>query len=285
MSSMEAKPNWRKILQWKLTVLVILAPMAWVMTGVLGFPDVFRMMFVFYVFLGTAIFILLDVPLPKEVTGPKAGIYFGIFFLAVVALVYTVGHLWPQFSRANEEAGIGRKTKMFRDEIAAAPSLEKRAKDLSAKADEILARLNQLQAAGRGLDLGEFQIDNVKLSRGPDLSSLDPADVVGRGKLVYQDHECYNCHKIGGQGGKKRGPKLDNMGNLVTAAQLKDKIFNPKAWYADGYEERKKDKMPDNYPDVMSEPELEALVSYLMTLKDASVDTPKPVFPPGYAVK
>jgi mono/diheme cytochrome c family protein len=106
-------------------------------------------------------------------------------------------------------------------------------------------------------------------------------DLVERGKLVYQDHECYNCHKVGGKGGKKRGPVLDNIGNLATAEQLKKKIFDPTAWKAEGYEKRTKDKMPDKYPDVMSEEELEALVTYLLTLKDSSVDTPKPVFPPG----
>jgi cytochrome c1 len=39
--------------------------------------------------------------------------------------------------------------------------------------------------------------------------------------------------------------------------------------------------MPDKYPDVMSDEELEALVAYLMTLKNPAVKTPKPVFPSG----
>ena len=42
---------------------------------------------------------------------------------------------------------------------------------------------------------------------------------------------------------------------------------------------RKKDKMPDKYPDVMSDDELEWLSLYMMTLKDESVETPKPIYP------
>jgi mono/diheme cytochrome c family protein len=117
------------------------------------------------------------------------------------------------------------------------------------------------------------------------IKDLTPEQLVERGKLVYQDHECYNCHKVGGKGGKKRGPQLDNIGNLVTQAQLKDKIFNPTVWKAEGFEKRTKDEMPDKFAEVMSEEELHALATYLLTLKNPSVDTPKPIFPPGYAVK
>jgi mono/diheme cytochrome c family protein len=112
-------------------------------------------------------------------------------------------------------------------------------------------------------------------------------DLVARGKLVFQDHECYNCHQVGGKKSKKRGPVLENIGNLATEAQLKDKIFHPKVWYAKGFEKQAegKDKMPDKFEEVMSDEELHALVAYLLTLKNPASDTPEPVFPPGYSVK
>jgi cbb3-type cytochrome oxidase cytochrome c subunit len=115
-------------------------------------------------------------------------------------------------------------------------------------------------------------------STSPALAPIDPLIKVGR--AVYQDFECNNCHKIGGEGWKKRkGPVLDNIGNLVTAEQLKEKLWNPMAWYAEGFEkEYKKVVMPDNYPEVMSEAERDALVAYMLTLKNTAVNTPKPNF-------
>ena len=117
------------------------------------------------------------------------------------------------------------------------------------------------------------------------LEGKTPEEIIEIGEYVYQDYECYNCHKVRGSGGKKRGPELGNIANLASAAQLKDKIFNPENWMAEGYEKRKKDKMPDKYPDVMSDLELEALIVYLMTMNAPQWETPEPIFPSGYSVK
>ena len=35
------------------------------------------------------------------------------------------------------------------------------------------------------------------------------------GEEQWQLQECYNCHKLKGEGGKKRGPELDNIGNAA----------------------------------------------------------------------
>ena len=37
------------------------------------------------------------------------------------------------------------------------------------------------------------------------------------GEEQWQLQECYNCHKLKGEGGKKRGPELDNIGSYLTA--------------------------------------------------------------------
>jgi cbb3-type cytochrome oxidase cytochrome c subunit len=81
-----------------------------------------------------------------------------------------------------------------------------------------------------------------------------------------------------GEGGKKRGPELDNIGNLMTAQDIKDKILDPKSWMADGFEkEYEKGKMPDKYKDLMEEKDVQVLAVWLSTFKNESVNTPKPI--------
>jgi hypothetical protein len=71
---------------------------------------------------------------------------------------------------------------------------------------------------------------------------------------------------------------LDNIGNLMTPEQLKEKIIDPKSWKAEGFDKQyEKGKMPDKYKDLMFPKEIDVLVAFLASLKDASVDTPKPI--------
>jgi mono/diheme cytochrome c family protein len=59
---------------------------------------------------------------------------------------------------------------------------------------------------------------------------------------------------------------------------MKEKITNPRAWMAEGFEkEYNKKQMPDKYKELMTDQEIDAMVAYLATLKDASVQTPKPI--------
>jgi mono/diheme cytochrome c family protein len=103
-------------------------------------------------------------------------------------------------------------------------------------------------------------------------------DLVALGKEQWELQECYNCHKLYGQGGKKRGPEMDNIGNLMTVEQLKEKIIDPKSWKAEGFDkDYDKGKMPDKYKDLMFPQEIDALVAFLASLKDESVNTPKPI--------
>jgi len=52
------------------------------------------------------------------------------------------------------------------------------------------------------------------------------AKVVERGKQVYTEQKCKLCHSIGAEGNSK-GP-LDDTGNKLTAAQIKEWLVNPK---------------------------------------------------------
>jgi len=258
----------------------------WFISGAQEFPRVFQWMYVGYAVLGFIIFVVLDAPSPSPLTGWKAAVGIVVFYLVCSAVLVAAGNLLPQFESQIEIAGIGRKTAKYRLTDEKTASLMQKTKELSAQAEELVAKLNQLQAAGAHLDVESVDVASVPAHEAApmDFSGMDPVE---RGKLVFQDHECYNCHQVGGKKSKKRGPVMENIGNLATEAQLKDKIFNPKSWYAKGFEKQAKgkDKMPDKFAEVMSEEELHALVAYLLTLKNPASETPQPVFPSGYSIK
>lgn len=277
--------SWVQIIRWKLLIAVIAGALLWVVSGQVGFPEIFQWMFAGYALLGFVVFVLLDAPAMKTLSGWRAGVGIIAFYLICSTLYVAASSLLPQFRSENEVEGIARKMVKFERSAEMNATLEAKSKELSGKADEILAKLNQLRSSGASVeDVGPVDVP-TNLNLATPIKNLTPEQMIDRGRLVFKDQECYNCHKVGTIGGKKRGPKLDNIGSLATKAQLKDKIFHPTHWQAEGFEDRKKDKMPDKYPDVMSDDELEALTSYLITLKDPSVDTPKPVFPSGYLIK
>jgi len=59
---------------------------------------------------------------------------------------------------------------------------------------------------------------------------------------------------------------------------MKEKILYPRTWMAEGFEkEYNKKQMPDKYKELMFDQEVDALVAYLATLKNPSVETPKPI--------
>lgn len=280
--------SWMQIIRWKLLTAVIAGVVLWFVSGALGFPVIFQWMYVSYAALGFLVFVLLDAPAASPLTGLKAGVAIVVFYLICSAVLVAAGHLLPQFDPEVEIEGIARKTAKYKLNAAQTASLLEQTKELSAKADALVAKLNQLQAAGAHLDTSGMEAATpLPVTTGVSAADLAGMDPVERGKLVFQDYECYNCHQIGGKKSKKRGPVLENIGNLATEAQLKDKVFHPKAWHAKGFEKQAegKDKMPDKFSDLMSDAELNALVAFLLTLKNTAADTPQPVFPPGYSIK
>jgi cytochrome c2 len=278
------KKSWAKILRWKLATAVIAGVALWVISGALGFPRVFQWMYVSYAIMGFLVFVVLDAPGGRPLSGWKAGVGIIIFYLICSIVLVSAGTLLPQFEPEVEIEGINRKEAKYRLDAAQTASLMEKTKALSAQAQELVAKLNQLQATGAHLGTIEASA-TAPVSGAPSAADLAGMDPVERGKLVFKDYECYNCHKVGGRGGKKRGPELDNIGNLATEAQLKDKIFHPNHWHAEGFEKREKDKMPEKFADLMSDMELQTLVTYLLTLKNPEVKTPHPIFPPDYSIK
>jgi len=240
----------------------------------LDFPPVFQTMFFLYALLGAGVFLLLDAPSFPTPTGLKAVVALLLFYI-ILSAVYILGaSSWPQYDPEDEKGKIEKILKPKRERLlkehGGLDELLAKTKAIEERVATLTARLNKLAPA-----------ETVAVPAEPAAKPAGgPLDLIARGMEVYELHECYNCHKIGGKGGvKKRGPVLDNVGSFLTIEDIKKKIFDPTYLYAEGFEkEHKKGMMPDKYKDLMTEEELGALAAYLSTLKNPAADTPKPVF-------
>lgn len=240
----------------------------------LDFPPVFRTMFFVYAMLGAAVYILLDAPSLKPVGGAKA-VAALIGFYVVISGVYIVGaSLLPQYDPEDEKGKIEKllKAKRAATEQGKAEELLARAKALSEKAEAIMQRL---QAVG-GTAVAEAPAGGDSAT--PSVVPAAAGDLVALGRQQWDLQECYNCHKLAGKGGKKRGPELDNIGNLLKPEELRQKVTDPQSWMAEGFEkDYQKKKMPNKYKDLMEDKDIDALVAFLSTLTNSAVNTPKPI--------
>nr|MBI3611766.1 cytochrome c [Nitrospirota bacterium] len=240
----------------------------------LHFPPIFQGMFFGYAMLGAAVFILLDAPSLQPIGGVKAVMALVVFY-AVLSVVYIGGASnLPQYDPEDEKGKIEKllKAKRAASEQGKAEELLARAKALSEKADTIMARL---QAVGGGAAAEAPAGEGGAKPAGVPAAA---GDLVALGKEQWNLQECYNCHKLFGEGGKKRGPELDNIGSLLKPEELRQKVLDPQSWMAEGFEkEYEKKKMPDKYKELMEEKEVDALVAFLSTLKNPAVNTPKPI--------
>ena len=256
---------------------ILLALIVWWVSGAMHFPFVFQVMFVLYVVLGVVVFILLDAPPMKPFSGGAAMVGIVVFYLGISTFFVGGGAVLPQYDPNVEKGKIQKllAPRLAKTEYGKRQALQKRVDALNQQAASIMDRLSNIGGTAVAA------VGPVVVESGPlDLASFGD-DHVAAGKEVYNLYECYNCHKLGGKGGtKKRGPHMDNLGNVLTREQIKQKIFEPMAFYAEGFEkEYKKGLMPKKYKELMTDGELEVLVTYLATLKDTSVKTPKPIFP------
>ncbi len=234
------------------------------------FPFVFQVMFFLYAILGAGVFILLDAPSLHRLEGMKAVVGLVLFYLVLSGVYIGGASGLPQYDPEVEKGKIEKilKARRARTQQGKAEELIARAKALNERAVSIE---QQLKVLGGGVQV-------VAESTETPTTSAASGDLVALGREQWDLQECYNCHKLFGQGGKKRGPELDNIGNLMTPEALKEKILDPKSWKAEGFDKQyKKGKMPNKYKDLMFDEEIDALVAFLATLKDSSVNTPKPI--------
>ena len=259
----------------KIIIGVVIAGVLVGIASALSFPPVFLAMFFIYAVLGTAVFILLDAPSMRPLGGLKAIAALTIFYLVVSTIYIGGASLLPQFDPDDEKGKIEKLLRVKREkamhEHQGLDEALQQVKALDTKVQTLTVRLKKIAPAPAGQESTASATAAMPASA---------TNLVAMGKEIYDLQECYNCHKIGGQGSvKKRGPVLDNIGGLLTIDDIKKKIFDPTYLYAEGFEkEHKKGLMPDKYKELMTEDELAALAAYLSTLKNAAVETPKPVF-------
>ncbi len=259
---------------------VVVGVVLFVLAKVLGFPSIFQFMFFGYAMLGMLVFMLLDAPPLKPVTGAKAVIALVAFYLVLSVFYIGGASLLPQYDPEDEKGKIDKilAPKRKLTEQGKTEDLIARAKALDEKAAALQARLKNL---GKDVILEGLPATGTESATpGPAAggATATGADLERLGFEQWQLQECYNCHKLKGEGGKKRGPELDNIGSLMTAAEIKEKILDPQSYMAEGFEkEWEKKKMPDKYKELMEDQDVEVLAAWLATMKNTSVNTPKPI--------
>jgi mono/diheme cytochrome c family protein len=241
-------------------------------TSMLEFPVVFQMMFFAYAILGAAVFILLDAPALTPMSGIKSMVVLVVFYIVLCTAFISGASMWPQYDPEDEKGKIDKILK------------PKRAATEQGKAEELLARAKALDEQAKALAVrlkalgGDQATKDQPAGAATAATGAATGDFMKLGEEQWQLQECYNCHKLKGEGGKKRGPELDNIGSYLAVDEIKQKILDPKSFMAEGFEkEYEKGKMPDKYKDLMEESDVVALASWLGTFKNTSVNTPKPI--------
>jgi mono/diheme cytochrome c family protein len=243
----------------------------------LEFPFVFQMMFFGQALFGAAVFILLDAPSVRTMSGTKSVIAIVVFYIVLCTVFVSGASMWPQFDPEDEKGKIAKilKPKLAATEQGKAEELIARVKALD---EQVKALEVRLMSVGGARAVKESPVAESPVAESPVVSKAVAGDIMRLGEDQWQLQECYNCHKLKGEGGKKRGPELDNIGSYLTVDEIKQKIMDPKSIMAEGFEkEWEKGKMPDKFKDVMEPNDITALATWLSTFKNTSVNTPKPI--------
>jgi len=246
-------------------------------TRALEFPFVYQMLFFGFAMTGAVVFMLLDAPSLTTMSGAKSVIALVAFYGLLCTVCIAGASLWPQFDPEDEK---GKIAKILGPKFAA--TQQGKAEELIARAkaldDQVKALELKLKALGGDLAIKEQPSGTSTATTTTTATTGVSGDFMKLGEEQWQLMECYNCHKLRGEGGKKRGPELDNIGSFLTVDEIKQKISDPKSFMAEGFEkEWEKGRMPDKFKDLMEPKDLQALASWLGTFKNTSVNTPKPI--------
>jgi cytochrome c553 len=239
-------------------------------------PISFQVLFFIVALIGAIVFILLDAQPIRTMSGGKSLFAVIAFWILLVTVCVAGASLLPQFDPEDERAKID---KLLGKERAA--SQKGKAEELIARAKALDEQVKVLEERLKGLGSGQAVTTAPAPSAGEKpaaAAGTGAGDFMKVGEEQWQLQECYNCHKLRGEGGKKRGPELDNIGSLLTVDEIQQKIADPKSFMAEGYEkEYQKGIMPNKFKDLMEPKEMQALAAWLGTFKNASVNTPKPI--------
>jgi mono/diheme cytochrome c family protein len=94
--------------------------------------------------------------------------------------------------------------------------------------------------------------------------TLSSANIL-EGRKVFEDMECYRCHRIAGRGGEL-APELSRIGEKVTEEWLLQWLAEPENYNL---------SMLDDRPITLSDEQVQALTRYLLSLRG-----PAPLYPP-----
>jgi len=127
------------------------------------------------------------------------------------------------------------------------------------KPERSLARRKIAVGAGIVTCLAIVVLTGLGIASAPDKRSAtaDDRDPVARGRELFHEKRCDTCHSIGGEGGDK-GPALDLVGRRLRPDFLTEWIRNP----------QRIDPTTEMPPFEGTEEELQAVVSYLLTLEE-----------------
>ena len=239
----------------------------------LEFPFVYQMLFLGFAMLGAVVFMLLDAPPLRTMSGGKSLFALVAFYMLLCTVCIAGASLFPQFDPEDEK---GKIAKILKPQIDASEK---------GKTEELIARAKALDEQVKALEVRLKTLGGDQTVPAPPggtppapTTSVTTGDFMKQGEEQWQLMECYNCHKLRGEGGKKRGPELDNIGSLLTVDEIKQKITDPKSFMAEGFEkEWEKGRMPDKFKDLMEPKDIHALASWLGTFKNTSVNTPRPI--------
>ncbi|MEK9140431.1 MAG: c-type cytochrome [Nitrospirota bacterium] len=242
-------------------------------------PFSFQLLFFIISLVGALVFMLLDARPLGTMSGGKPLLAVIAFWVFMLTVSVAGPSLLPQFDPEDEKAKIGKLLDKERKQSA-----QGKAEELIARAKALDEQVKALEARLKGLGGGQAATVTSAPPAGNKPSSTASASAGGDGDMMkvgeeqWQLQECYNCHKLRGEGGKKRGPELDNIGALLTVDEIQAKIADPKSFMAEGYEkEWQKGIMPNKFKDLMDPKEMQALAAWLGTFKNTSVNTPKPI--------
>ncbi len=239
-------------------------------------PVSFQILFFLVSLIGAVTFALLDAKTMNVMSGGMSFLTVTVFWVFLISVCVAGASFLPQFDPEDEKAKIGKLLDKERKQSA------------QGKTEELIARAKALDAQVKAL---EDRLKGVGGGQAVATSQATPAaekpaaagggasgDIMKVGEEQWQLQECYNCHKLRGEGGKKRGPELDNIGTLMTIEEIQQKIADPKSFMAEGYDkEWQKGIMPNKFKDLMDPKEMLALATWLGSFKNTSVNTPKPI--------
>ena len=179
-------------------------------------PFSFQLLFFIISLVGAIVFILLDARPLGAMSGGKSLLAVIAFWIFMLTVSVAGPSLLPQFDPEDEKAKIGKLLDKERKQ-----STQGKAEELIARAkaldEQVKALEDRLKGLGGGQPATASQTPPVG-EKSPAAASASAGDLMKVGEEQWQLQECYNCHKLRGEGGKKRGPELDNIGSLLTVA-------------------------------------------------------------------